>query len=95
MASRKPLKPGDDGSGNRYPVREEAAYFAARFPHASHVLSGVAHADCSECVPASLQVPTPERHEPPCLADCCVYGGEEALAARDARRHRNARAGGR
>lgn len=55
--TRAPLAKGDDGSSNRYPVRH------------NHVITGLAYSDCPACVPAALQVPTPERFDPSCEGD--------------------------
>lgn len=74
---RPPLAKGDDGSGNRYPVRHlPEEMFSDKFcdtghpsAHDRHILSGVAHADCRECVPAALIAETPERFDHPCEGD--------------------------
>lgn len=67
---RAPLAKGDDGSANRYPDRTPVwDGYPVSVAHERHVLSGVAHADCTECVPAALIVATPERFDPPCGAD--------------------------
>ncbi len=50
-------------------LEADEASIDARINHRRHALSGVAHADCRECVPAVLIAETPERFDPPCGAD--------------------------